>query len=308
MPCFHPIKGYRAHARNPSGKRSIVIVRRDAHVDQPVTLPCGQCIHCRLERSRQWAIRCVHEKQLHEESCFITLTYSDKELPKYGTLVVEDYQKFMKRLRFKYSEKKIRFFHCGEYGEKTFRPHYHAILFGHDFVDKYHWETNPNTNEKYYRSETLEELWPQGNSIIGEATFESAAYVARYITKKITGPRAENHYSVVDKDTGEILQLKPEYVTMSRRPGIGKNWLEKYKNDVLSNDSVVIRGKEMKPPKSYDVYLEQICKEDFDKIKAHRQNNAKNFEQDSTWERLRVLEEVQEARLTQLKRKLESDY
>jgi len=179
MPCRDPLKGYRSRERNPSGKRSIVFSAREGFHDQPVNLPCGQCIFCRLERSRQWAIRCIHEAKLHEENCFITLTYSDQHLPSHGGLVLSHFQDFMKRLRFKFSHIPIRFFHCGEYGERSSRPHYHALIFGLDFVDKYHYRTV--NDQKYYRSPTLERLWDKGNSMIGDLTFESALNLSNQI-------------------------------------------------------------------------------------------------------------------------------
>ena len=174
---------------------------------------------------------------MHEDNCFITLTFSDKELLKREnplSVDTRDFQKFMKRLR-KYTGKKVRYFHCGEYGDENMRPHYHACLFGLDFEDKYVWmERNGN---KLYRSPTLEKIWPFGYSSIGEVNFETAAYVARYVMKKVTGEGKDRlkvkecdgelvelkHYQMLDKDTGEIIELKPEYTTMSRRPGIGKD-------------------------------------------------------------------------------------
>ena len=235
-----------------NGKRKIVFNPRDGFSDLPILLPCGQCIGCRLERSRQWAIRCMHEAQLHDENSYITLTYNDKNLPKDGSLNLRHFQLFMKRLRKK-TGKKIRFYHCGEYGEKFKRPHYHACLFGYQFPDLRYFKTiNGN---KLYTSKYLDSVWTNKNgetmgfSTIGNVTFESAAYVARYIMKKINGEKAEAHY--VNKETGEI--LKPEYTTMSRRPGgLGAEWLKKYKTDVYPGDFVVVRGKKMKPPKYYD--------------------------------------------------------
>ena len=100
MACYYPLKGYRARAVNPkTGKRSIVFDSSLGFMDMPVEFACGQCIGCRIERSRQWAIRCVHEAQLYEANCFITLTYAPEHLPKNGSLVLEHFQKFMKRLR-----------------------------------------------------------------------------------------------------------------------------------------------------------------------------------------------------------------
>ena len=249
MTCFSPLKGYKSSEINPAtGKRSLVFTPREGYYDLPIKVPCGQCIGCRLERSRQWAIRCVHEASLHDRNCFLTLTYDDYHVPLDGSLNKAHFQNFMKRLRKKYGVG-IRYFHCGEYGEKFQRPHYHAIIFNHDFSDKYLWSSKLGND--LYRSESLEGLWPYGHSSIGDVTFESAAYVARYITKKITGKEAEQHYEYCNKLTGEITQRQPEYVTMSRRPGIAKGWFDKYTTDVYPSDNIVIRGKKMKPPKYY---------------------------------------------------------
>lgn len=304
MPCFNPLKGYRSQAVNPSGKRSIVVTRRDAFVDLPVTLACGQCMGCRLERSRQWAIRCVHEAKLHKENAFITLTYEDKHLPEGGTLVKSHFQKFMKRLRRAFEDRKIRFFHCGEYGEKTRRPHYHACLFGFDFSDKYHWKTARN-GEKYFRSSTLEKLWPHGQSMLGDVTFESAAYVARYITKKRLGRGAEEYYEKVNPVTGEIVDLVPEYVTMSRRPGIGRGFFDLYKGDIYPHDFVVLRGKKMKPPKVYDHYLESLSSREVAAIKAARVVAGEKHADNNTQDRLFVREEILYEKYKQLKRSYE---
>ena len=117
MACYTPLKGYRSTELTKNGKRKIVFNRNHGFADLPVTVPCGQCIGCRLERSRQWAIRCTHEASLWEKNCFITLTYNDENLPKDGSLDVTHFQKFMKRLRKKHGAG-IRFYHCGEYGDK----------------------------------------------------------------------------------------------------------------------------------------------------------------------------------------------
>ncbi len=241
MPCYKPMNVWRG-ATNENGKRPIIFSPpklQGATALQGQTIPCGQCIGCRLEYARQWAIRCMHEKKMHEQSTFITLTYDDEHLPSYGSLNIEDFQKFMKRLRKNQSQKKIRFFQCGEYGENFQRPHHHAIIFGHDF------DQNESDNQVKSSAE-LKELWPYGFNTVGQVTFESASYVARYVTKKITGRAKENHYQ----------GRKPEYCTMSRRPGIGKPFYDKFKDEIHRADSVIMRGLEMKPPKYYDKQLE----------------------------------------------------
>lgn len=305
MACYHPLRGFRALRPNPNtGKRSIVFTKQEGFQDLPVELPCGQCIGCKLERSKAWAIRCVHEASLYEDNCFITLTYADHNLPPDLSLRKDHFQKFMKRLRFENSGRNIRFFHCGEYGEKYGRPHYHACLFNFDFVDKTHWKTI--NGQKLYRSKALERLWPYGHSSVGSVTFESAAYVARYITKKITGPMAYEHYNVIDRKTGEVLAERvPEYTTMSRRPGIGKGWYDKFKNDVFPDDFVVVRGKKLKPPKFYRDQHEKEHARESAKLKAERKHAAKN-NVDNTFPRLKAREEIQYEKLNRLKRSFEN--
>ena len=230
MPCFSPLKGWYSKDRTKLGKRSIVFNPRDGLLDRPIAVPCGQCIGCRLERSRQWATRCVHEASLHENNCFITLTYDDAHLPSDLSLNLVHFQKFMKRLRKRFGDG-IRFFHCGEYGENFGRPHYHACLFNFDLPDRVLWSTRSGVN--LYTSHILSSLWPFGFVTVGDVTFESAAYVARYVMKKVTGKNAQDHYEWVHPITGQVYERAPEYVTMSRRPGIGKGWLEKYMSDVF---------------------------------------------------------------------------
>ena len=130
MPCFSPLDGYRSRTVNASGKRSIVFDIHEGFHDRPVSVPCGQCVGCRLEKSRQWAMRCVHEASLYDENCFITLTYDDEFLPVGGSLDKGAFPRFMKRLRKKFEPRRIRFYHAGEYGDRFGRPHYHALLFG----------------------------------------------------------------------------------------------------------------------------------------------------------------------------------
>ncbi|AXH75962.1 MAG: replication initiator protein [Microviridae sp.] len=291
MACFSPLSGYRARTPNANGRRPIVFNIRDGAADEPIDLACGRCIGCRLERSRQWAIRCVHEASLHENNCFITLTYNPASLPSTNSLVLKHFQDFMKRLRKKFGSN-VRFFHCGEYGEvcehcrkskyycecnkyKPYigRPHYHACLFNIKFPDQEKWKKLKGN--QLYTSEILTKLWGKGFCSIGELNFETAAYVARYITKKISGPNAEQHYTIYNHLTGEINKIKPEYITMSRRPGIASGWLTKFKSDIYPSDFVVHAGKKMPLPKFYNRILELDESIDFDLIKRMREIRAK---------------------------------
>ena len=298
MPCYHPITAYQC------GDGSIVFQeRRWFNTVKTLSLPCGQCIGCRLERSRQWAMRCMHEAQLHEKNCFITLTYDNTHLPSDGSLHYKDFQLFIKRLRKKFGNTRIRYYMAGEYGENFGRPHFHACIFGHDFHDKKLWKRS-SSGSMLYRSADLELLWPFGYSSIGDVNFESAAYVARYIMKKVTGHNAKKHYTETDSDTGEIITRKPEFNKMSLKPGIGYDWYKLYKNDVYPHDYVIIKGKKVKPPKFYDKKYKTDNPYEFDEILYKREINGKLNSEDNTLERLKVKEIVQQAKLQQLKRNL----
>lgn len=261
MACHTPLQGWLSHSKNPStGRRSVTFEFKEAWNDVPQYVACKQCIGCRLKRSREWAIRCCHEASLYSDNCFITLTYSPENCPKNG-LQKKHVQKFMKRLRKRYGNG-IRYFYCGEYGEKFSRPHYHMCLFNFDFPDKKFFK-NRNSHP-VYRSDSLEQLWPYGFSEITDLTFETAAYAARYITKKITGACAPNYYE----------KRQPEYCDMSRRPGLATGWYKQFTSDVYPDDMVVIREKVFKPPGFYDRKFEIDYPEDFEKLKLKRKEES----------------------------------
>ena len=226
---------------------------------------------------------------MHSDNCFVTLTYNNRHLPADHGLHVQHWQLFMKRLR-KQQGNGIRFFHCGEYGSKYGRPHYHALLFNFDFEDKREWTTKGDT--VLYTSKTLDKLWGMGFCTVGAATFQSAAYVARYLMKKITGDTADEHYEYINPETGEIHQRKPEYITMSRRDGIGYEWFKKYKNDVFPGDFVVIDGHKVRPPRYYDTLLEALDSVEHESVRVQRAAKSKRFRDNQTPERLAVREKV----------------
>lgn len=296
MACYRPLQGWRSKSLTPNGKRKIVFSPSAGFADLPVEVPCGQCIGCRLERSRQWAMRCIHESTLHDANSFITLTYAPEHMPYDFSLKVDHFQKFMKRLRKSREGQKIRYFHCGEYGDKENRPHYHAILFGADFPDRQTADL-VNSPNPLYISEELMRLWPFGFSTVGDVTFESAAYVARYCVKKVTGENADAHYMVIDEQTGEVHQQRPEYVTMSRRPGVGRGWFDKYASDAYPSDFVTIRGQKMRPPKFYDSIYEIDHPRELELIKRRRIQEAGKHKENQSLDRLRVREAVASAKL-----------
>lgn len=256
-------------------------------------------------------MRCVHEAQLHEENAFITLTYAPENVPPGGTLIKKDFQDFAKRLRKKFADRKIKYFHCGEYGDRTGRPHYHALLFGLDFADKRPWKKSADGSQ-IFTSEILSGLWPAGFCTTGAVTFESAAYVARYVMKKITGARAKKHYETVDPDTGEVTDRLPEYTTMSLKGnapgepgGIAAAWYKQFKGDVFPSDFVVVRGQKMKPPKFYDRLLELEDPEARAVVRESRMAAALKRDHDNSTARLLVREKVKIAQTKLLKRETE---
>ncbi len=301
MTCFSPIAGYRSRTAAKNGGFGIVF-KKNLSNGQNVEIACGQCIGCKLDKTKEWAIRCVHEAQLHKDNCFITLTYNEQHLPLDYSLDKTHFQLFIKRLRKK-TPHKIRYYMCGEYGDLMRRPHYHAILFGHDFTDKI--PTGPATEYTLYTSQQLEQTWGKGFCTVGEMTFDSAGYCARYAMKKITGDNAERHYQLVDDKTGEIHQLKPEYAAMSRRPGIGNAWYKKYKDDLFPEDECVIDGRIMKPPRYYSKILQNEEPQTYEQIKQLRKRFSKKHKDDATWQRLATREQVKIAKINQLQRQLE---
>lgn len=301
MPCFYPLQAFRL----ASG--AVEFVER-GDVVATLSLPCGRCLGCRLERARQWQLRVMHEASQWKRSCFVTLTYSDERLPAHGCLQYPDFQRFMKRLRRVRGATRaspIRFYMCGEYGEELGRPHYHAALFNEDFSgDRKVWRDFGSGNV-VYRSPLLERLWPFGMSSVGELTHQSAAYIARYVMKKVTGEAADRHYQVVDTESGELAWKPPEFTHMSLKPGIGALWFEKYAHtDVYPHDRVVSRGKESKPPRYYDQLLKRSDPATLEAIKLEREARARSHWQDSTPERLAVREQVTAARIRTFRRKL----
>ncbi len=259
-----------------------------------IELPCGQCIECRLARSREWANRCMLETKDHKNNYFITLTYDNENLPmgnaididtgetyEVGTLKPKDLQDFMKRLRItwerKYGIKNIRYYACGEYGELYARPHYHAIIFGIPIFDLKpdHKSKKGNMN---FRSDEIEKIWGKGRIAIGTVTWDSCAYTARYVMKKQTGKGKEEYY--------RVMGIEPEFVRMSRRPGIARNYYEKHKDEIYETDSIYIATRKgvqkARPSKYYDKLYDIDYHEELEKIKGNRKERA-SITQQQIW-------------------------
>lgn len=323
--CYKPRTAYRP--KEPGAP--LVFSPREGWEDRPVQVPCGNCIGCRLDYSRQWAVRMMHEAQMYEHNCFITLTYNKENLPANGSLDIRHFQLFMKKFRKSIEPKRIRFFHCGEYGDPNEdevngfgRPHYHAIIFNHDFADKEYFFTNKNGN-RVYKSAELLKLWKKGHVTTADVSWQSCAYVARYCMKKMNGEKAEAHYLIVNWETGEIgveddgvcwFRRLPEYATMS--DGIGRAWYEAYGRDAFVKDFLTIDGRKMKAPRYYDrLRKEEMLPSQVSlynepnlsaKLKGSRMTRAR-CSPDETPERRRVREKVKLDQVKRLSRRMEDE-
>lgn len=280
MSCSSPIPMYYSATVNPSGRRSLVSdFTKSSGSGFKVFVPCNYCIRCKLKRSLDWSIRIMHEASLYSDNCFITLTYDDFNVPDGRSLVKSDFQKFMKRLR-KFSVKSrgrsLRYYACGEYGDRFGRPHYHAILLDFDFKDKVFLRYSAG-GEKIYSSSILDDLWSVdgvriGICEIGSVTSQSAGYVARYCTKKITGDKAIEHYRYLDSEGRDCWRV-PEFALQSQ--SIGKPWLERFHGDVYTSDFVLVNGAKLAPPRAYDKHFEVLYPEEFERIKRLRRNRPR---------------------------------
>lgn len=241
-------------------------------------LSCGKCHGCRGEQARQWAVRCVHEAQLHEQNCFVTLTYA--KAPE--CLDAEDMRLFLRRVRARFG--RVRYYYAGEHGELNGRPHFHALLFGVDFHDRVPWGESPS-GFSMDRSATLEALWPHGFSSVGDVTFKSAAYVARYVMKKV----GDN--------------LSEAFCRMSRMPGIGARWYELFGSDVRKGQ-VVIDGAQMQAPRFYMRRLKAEKPFVYRRVMALRDQAARDGIPEQLPGRLEARSAVALARRSQSKRKI----
>lgn len=358
--CKHPLKGFPV-GFHPSGKTKYKIVsyltdhveynsstglwnpvytsHRSAKADKIETdfveIPCGKCIGCRLQRSREWANKLMLEydtatRQNFYCAWFVTFTYNDKYVPRsyYGnnvtgeaeeslTLKKHHMQLYFKRLRKANPDARIRFFCCGEYGTNTFRPHYHAIIFGLELNDLVLWSKN-KLGDNLYNSETLAKHWsngdrsspnyrePYGHVVVAECTWETCAYVARYVTKKLDGE---------DKAFYETFNLEPQFQLHSNKPGIGREWYDQHP-DVFDYEYIVLetkkRGIKFRPPKYYERLYEIDDPDGYTELKEKRRffaEEAQKFKMRQTeLSYLEVLENEErslENKVKQLRRCLE---
>jgi len=276
MSCAQQLEAYRPALGGP------VIFNKptNGRAYTPIQLPCGQCILCRLEHARQWAVRITHEAQLWNQSSFITLTYDDEHLPSQGSLDYSHLQKFWKRLRKALGP--LRYYAVGEYGDETNRPHYHACIFGHAFTENR--TILRDTPTRLWTNELITSSWGMGHVSVGALTFQTAQYTASYVTKKLNNKR---RYVTVNKETGELEALVQPRAFMSLRPAIGRDWLDLHGLSVYDHDRVIINGRPQKPAKYYDRWLEQIAPIKCKEIKDNRRQNVKHLSKEQTHARAR---------------------
>jgi len=244
----------------------------------------------------------MHEARYHTENAFLTLTYKDFELVEgiskvtgnvRATLHPEHLTKFWKR--FRKAGHHVRYFACGEYGDKLGRPHYHACIFGYSPQDKIHHSTK--NGNPLYTSQYLDSLWTHGAVYTGDVSFESASYVARYVMKKLNGKEA--HYY---EDEG----IQSEFVRMSRRPGIGNQFFNDFSSDMFPMDTVVMRdGHKQRPPRYYSTLLEKKDPIAYEEVKAQRKLQQGRNEEAFNKRRLAVKERFKKAQTKNLDRNLE---
>lgn len=322
MSCYHPMKAF-VVGTTSSGKRDLSIQPYTADyvvkvngIWRPrcgtpplnevvrsdfVTIPCGQCMGCRIDYSRQWANRMMLELSYHKDAWFVTLTYDNAHLPltfsqpdengevvELGTLCKRDVQLFMKRLR-KNTGQQLRFYLAGEYGSSSARPHYHCIIYGlhlpaDDLIDT----GRSMDGFRYYRSSIVEQAWSArarghetddkypisliGMVCVAPVSWETCAYTARYVAKKLNGNLAEVY---------KRNNLVPEFSLMSRRPGIGLQYYLDHKDEIYDGDVIYLRtakgGRKIKPPRYYDMKFDLDCPEEMEQIHSQRQKVAEDL-------------------------------
>lgn len=295
MACFSPVMAWQSRCLNASGKRSLVFHAEHGVPGSFMEIPCGGCIGCRIDYARGWAVRLTHEAYSHSATSFLTLTYDDDHLPGDGSVSVRELQLFMKRLRRLFPGVKLRYFACAEYGETTFRPHYHLILFGADFRADRKVYSGRDSN-RLYTSPTLEAAWGKGSALIGSVTPSSTSYVAGYAMKKVTGESADAHYARFNPASGLYNLVLPEFSLSSRRPGIGHDFYQAHKSQIVNQDSIVFKGKLVPVPSYYDRLLEKVDPERLLLIKQARLDTSSTDWRDQSPARLAVRAECAAAK------------
>lgn len=276
MSCFHPLRAWKVGDsitfRRPK--------KQGANCEE-LQLPCSKCIGCLLDKASDYAVRCWCEAKNWENNCFITLTYNNKNLPENGMLCKKDVQDFMKRLRYFHEgieewtnpqtgkrEKPIRYLLCGEYGPNgTHRPHYHILIFNWRPEKLKFWKYNFR-GEKLYKCDELYKkdpkkpgIWGKGFVTVGDLTYESACYVARYCSKKL--------FKGIKHETLKKAEIQPEFILLSRNGGIGLKYWQEHKNQIL-NTGIMIKQKNKRIPKYFERKFKELDENSFNKYRLKK--------------------------------------
>lgn len=297
MPCYHQKCAHVAGVK-ANGKLLIDMGLPKKSGQRAFLFNCGHCIGCQKMRSQSWAYRMECQQIYYDKSCFITLTYSDKYRPQYGSVTREDVQVFLRSLRYYYPQADLKYYMTAEYGENgTERCHYHGLLFGVDFEDDR--ELIYKTNGiPHYHSPQLTKIWANGHAELGELTAASAAYCVQYCNKKLGGQRHWRDYETTDIYTGEIIKREPEFALMSQ--GLGKPFYQDFKNDIFPSDVCVTKSKKrIAVPTYFDKMYALENPDEYEKIKAARIERSLAPHLDKTHARLIVREKCAHLKIKQ---------
>jgi len=296
MTCISPRMAY----KKTNGQFTLAKIGDSAPIANPILVPCGSCMACRIKHTRDWSTRMVHEAYTHKTpSSFITLTYNDENLPDHNNLVPKHLSDFIRELRRKIRPNKLRYFGVGEFGELSGRAHYHAILFGYMPEDLKHYKKN-GSGDALYTSPFLDSIWKKGFLTIGEFNTTTAEYCSKYITKALTGEKALRY---LDPETGELVLKQKPFQRASNRPGIGTEFYNLYKDQMYAFDETIIDGKPRSLPKAYDRKFRAENKLSFEELKRSRYNRAIAFADQDPY---RKTEAQRKAVATIIKQKLQN--
>lgn len=348
MTCYHPIKAcYSKSDYAKYGKKHLhILIQSDSkeavllnHRDYPtclyeyILIPCRKCAGCASDKAKEWSLRAIQECSIHNDNCFITLTYDNlsttvqKDPECLRTLRYKHFQNFMKRLRKFYNKDKIGYMVCGEYGHKDGRAHWHAILFGFDFPDKE--LVYIKDGYRHFTSPSLVRLWSDYNKSTGEFSpigfidlanvdNDCCNYVSQYVLKKLpVGEKGEIYDTFVDKD-GNVNFIHSNkgdrvapFVRTSRNPAIGLNWYKKDGSKSVRNGYVTLLDrkrnltKRIKTPEYYNKKFEEVNPDEFKIIKECKEEKMKKFYANRPLDREK-LRSFEESHLYRIASKLKS--
>lgn len=254
--CVNPRQGWLSRSLNISGRRPVVFRASEGFIDQPRLVPCGDCPACRATRSGEMATRGFLELLDYPagNSCMLNLTYDDEHLPHGGTLVSQDLAKFWKRLRERLGVE-LRYLACGEYGDLTNRPHYHALVFGWRPTDLKIYDSSVST------SAFLSKVWTAGQPTVGSATQASAAYVAGYVAKKL-------------RSSSYPPGVLPPFIRCSSKPALGSRWIRNHYEELSRDELYIGPGRVVPVPKHLLILMEDEAPRIYQAIKALRRKRA----------------------------------